>query len=1091
MNRSNIREPPPVNLKERIAALQQRNVSSSHRPTSPPPVATSSLGTASGGLRDKIAKFEKKGGVPVPRGSFGLGAPPVSEHGPPRRRGELYGNRIPGPVRPSGGGPPSRSTSPLPSAYTSPTGGRSVSLSALDFDDGADTDDLSTPNTPVVSPPSELPSSDASPTSFHLVDHSGYKLPVSRSTAFADALDIARKAEIMSEKSDARATSLSPPTAPSTLPMIGDPEDVQIYDTPPAIVISSDDAPPDPCPIPRLEASPPESRPVTLEPVLAISEASSSEEELTLSSTSEVASEVPATSDEALDIIGTPPSTVSEIEHTTGTSPSILVPLPEPVGAVETEPAHPVADTGVDDCIETTPRVQSPTHTPQPTGDDVPFLPQTPPAQESVLGALTVADIHEVSPPLTIIVEPLMPLVQGPVQSVLVPADSYQVSPPTITIEPSAPQPITTDASGKSSGDKDQENDDNVLVVAEELKRTPESPLARLAYDSPESPSASPTPSPSPSPRPDRWTLLDMQPINPSARPVSMIEAVPSQIAFAHRISPATSRGVPMFIPAPPRQDPDIFAEPSPTREAEQTDFGTVSLHKPSHSFSHPHTYVSHSHSSGRDVDGARKSSTFSAVVHTKTQEIPASSSISRKPPETPQMSRVKHSSTVEPPPSPGYGDLAMLLQEAALLEESLSNGELPGDAARDEIKKQQEQQKVDEAAAQVKADELERSRAAAVPQRPAQPDLVATKPKFRNPLRSKSTFRRDPSSETHRPSRAQDNRARSASYSDSTQPAPPPEPPIVLAPKELMSVPEANDDSDQIIAQSPSDEDIPPTPPPKSPRPRYFSGLRRLASSSRSSYIMPGAYPRHSISTSSEISSEDSMPVVTPPDHSLEFTGSGSGSMADFGQGAGNGSGSGVLWPSLSPRKNGGSLSRATSFAEKIWHRKRTKSGASTISTSEIAGEYGSVSLSHPHSWYTSADRIAAEASTEPLPQIVFPIAPTVTLTSQEHIIVSPAGSTSLSVRNSPSQSSLGAGVAGAPSLPLLLPRHEHSSDRLDPSTRPPSWISVASTGSSSMPSPTFDQDFFDSFPSVPQAAPRPPSTSALHTPLHDRICP
>ncbi|KAJ3972899.1 hypothetical protein EV361DRAFT_763189, partial [Lentinula raphanica] len=89
---------PPVNLKERIAALQQKNSEQSQRPTSPPPTTSSS--TSSSGppsnvaaLREKIARFENKGGVPVPRGSFGLGAPPT-DSGQGKTSRELYGNRI-------------------------------------------------------------------------------------------------------------------------------------------------------------------------------------------------------------------------------------------------------------------------------------------------------------------------------------------------------------------------------------------------------------------------------------------------------------------------------------------------------------------------------------------------------------------------------------------------------------------------------------------------------------------------------------------------------------------------------------------------------------------------------------------------------------------------------------------------------------------------------------------------------------------------------------------------------------------------------------------------------------------------------------
>lgn len=110
--------PPPVNLKERIAALQQRNVSPSQQQTSQ--FASKNLpSSGTGCLRDKIAKFEEKGGIPVPRGSFGMGAPQLAENAPAKKRGELYGNRVQNMGRP-GCSPSSRSGSPLPPADDSP-----------------------------------------------------------------------------------------------------------------------------------------------------------------------------------------------------------------------------------------------------------------------------------------------------------------------------------------------------------------------------------------------------------------------------------------------------------------------------------------------------------------------------------------------------------------------------------------------------------------------------------------------------------------------------------------------------------------------------------------------------------------------------------------------------------------------------------------------------------------------------------------------------------------------------------------------------------------------------------------------------------
>lgn len=95
-SRTNI---PQVNLKDRIAALQQRNASAPQPGLEPGVTTTTSVpgrialpGASS--LRDKIANFEKKGAVPVPRGRFGESAP-ASGEAALKKRGELYGNRVP------------------------------------------------------------------------------------------------------------------------------------------------------------------------------------------------------------------------------------------------------------------------------------------------------------------------------------------------------------------------------------------------------------------------------------------------------------------------------------------------------------------------------------------------------------------------------------------------------------------------------------------------------------------------------------------------------------------------------------------------------------------------------------------------------------------------------------------------------------------------------------------------------------------------------------------------------------------------------------------------------------------------------------
>ena len=178
-----------MNLKERIAALQQRNVAIHQRQSS----TSHGSNTHASGLRDKIAQFEQKGGVPVPRGSFGLGAPPVAGAGQPRRTGELYGNRIPLVLRSASGTSFSRSSSPLLSGSFTPTG-RSRSPSV---DGEALTPDHSPSFTGLPSSPSSpvLLSLPHSPTSLKRRDSLPAASPTTspRKEYFTKALRVARR----------------------------------------------------------------------------------------------------------------------------------------------------------------------------------------------------------------------------------------------------------------------------------------------------------------------------------------------------------------------------------------------------------------------------------------------------------------------------------------------------------------------------------------------------------------------------------------------------------------------------------------------------------------------------------------------------------------------------------------------------------------------------------------------------------------------------------------------------------------------------------------------------------------------------------
>lgn len=465
----------------------------------------------------------------------------------------------------------------------------------------------------------------------------------------------------------------------------------------------------------------------------------------------------------------------------------------------------------------------------------------------------------------------------------------------------------------------------NILSSPDEQHR-PASPLARLAYDIPESPSVYKTfdsaSSPPPSPSPSRHDLLTSQTVLISSRPPSMVELSPSHVELAHRISPSVSRGVPMFIPPPPRvEEIEEPSQLSPTLEETDDDSATEEASSPAHHYNQslltPDDYAEPDLSTDRT-----KSGTFSTVVHNKRQVLSSASAPAIMRPIS--VAKAKRAIVVEVPESPGYGELAMLLEEAALLETRLENGEIPSE----EFVKAKARAEA-EAIARAKAEEEERERAAAaalVKPAPPKEEAPPSKPKhtFRNPLGKSKTTQRNRTSILGVDAAP---RAKSAFLPDFQPMVQEPLPADTTEhPRRLHSMSETGHESSSTLRADAGE--VPPTPPPKSPRARYFSGFRRT---SRSSSTMPGAYPRHSMSTASELSSEDSMAVITPPDHSLDFA--GSGSM--------NGSNTGLHWPSLSPRKSAGSLSRATSsFAEKLW-RGRTKSSASMMSTSDAPGMF------------------------------------------------------------------------------------------------------------------------------------------------------
>ena len=170
----------------------------------------------------------------MPRGRFGFGAPPVVEG--PRKRGELYGNRIPIPSRTvsSGNFPPSR-----PTSYDQRRS-FSTSIAVPDFDD--DRLDFSPTSSPTFTLPPDSADSitsipDISPS---FADFSIPKQNLTRSTSFAKALEVARKAEI--EKQERQNTmNLSSRTTPR---LADDGHRGSPIEMTPTIVVSSEDVSP-------------------------------------------------------------------------------------------------------------------------------------------------------------------------------------------------------------------------------------------------------------------------------------------------------------------------------------------------------------------------------------------------------------------------------------------------------------------------------------------------------------------------------------------------------------------------------------------------------------------------------------------------------------------------------------------------------------------------------------------------------------------------------------------------------------------------------------------------------------------------------
>ncbi|KAF8630772.1 hypothetical protein AX15_002741 [Amanita polypyramis BW_CC] len=1093
---------PQVNLKERIAALEQRNVTpNSPRSASSKPSGIPQL-TSNNALRDKIAKFEKKGGIPVPRGRFGMGAPPV-DSGKQRKQGEFYANRIPRAV--SGGAP---KTGP-----GSQAGKRSMSLSVHGY--GHSDSDVSTP-----------PRSASPCTTDYDVAYDGLLSPDAMETAFSQTLGSYDSP--VSKRADAQVTPCS--EASSLHVTQGDEETLDLF---PQVIVTfsapiADDLidesvlPDDVTTVPQSEVEEenelavdtpisPNSRetegdgqtPSGLGPSPIPSPGVDKEEFLSHDGvTSPSKAEEESEADD--DVTPSPEPVEEEGQHVES-----VIPSPKPTeeqhpstqepaeeeereisGDVETslkpeqEPeSQPVVDeVHAPTSVSRSSSIRTLTPTPHamhsvPIADeetepaarpDVPVISLSPPPSAGCMVSPSVSSpqdfpspqdseqVHDGSSTQHSILsigtrsQPVSPVGMagnGPLSVQYLGTQRFRRF-----SELDVPANLGASFSNDSHSEDTARHDDSSMTdtPSEQVLQAdsdsstgaiPTSPLSVEAPESPARPAYDPLgrrasmPSPSSFVPPSTSTsLLGM---------FSPLSSGTNEVATTHGVTPVTDHEVSTFLPGS-AGNYSLFPHTPDATNAEFKESllsGALSPISPSSRFRDPPR-----------SSGSR--STFRAVVHGKTKQPVSSPPLFKHltGPQTPQTQKTWQPGKFDPL-SPNTGELTTLLQDTALLEDALMLGDLfeklpqikplseASKSTEQIVTKPSEKQVMDKEGQQSQRRQMTRSEQFG---EEGDPTLLKLRHTFHLPLRKKTKHWK--ASSTHAVLK-DDLRYR---------------PSLEAERSAGLSIPDPT-----FLQMDPAAKVEDTSGGSKSPRPRLLSGIKKLTSSGSTKALhAPGSYPRHSVSTSSELSSEDSMPVVTP-DQSADFLHSDSreGTLSDSGQSYG----SGVPWPSLSPKRGG--IARAASFAEKIWNRARTKSGGSTLSGSD------------------SRDRNASDAQYVPFPAAKGSSSnlttATPSLSSQENLssslykldilppseplfdarsfddsdILSPASLPNPYSPASPSDALSPANGTRSPSMSVLTNPHSPR-----PASDNESWLSEASQ---------IDPELFDAFPSVPQVVP------------------
>uniref|UniRef100_A0A8H8CNK5 Uncharacterized protein n=1 Tax=Psilocybe cubensis TaxID=181762 RepID=A0A8H8CNK5_PSICU len=1123
------RVPPlPTNLKERIAAIEQKvgNAGPSSRSISPAPGALPNAPTNAGALRDKIAKFEGKGGIPAPRSRFGMGAPPTAQA--PQRSGELYGNRIPAPARSVSNGvyPASRAASPTGDTI-SPTDRRSFSLSSVmnDFDDRLG--DYTPVSSPSYTSPVESPESVLSMPNSPELSPGAKSIDIRRGTSFQKALEIARNAEHakLEPLDPAVISALRPPQLQDD-----NGEEVESPQSTPAIVVST-------------EVSP-------------STEAPESALDVTVSSQA-----IPIDEASPTVFTDTTESTPLNVQNVAQLKPEVAAP-----SVSDDKISMPVAPV----IIEVTPLAvrkrrgtisrQNSDSIPSEHIPDVPPIPQIPTnvdhdAEKSTPPAIIVHDAAT-SKPITEDSENQENHFNSRNAALILDAisiDPQILIPPSLATGVSLTDVLNDYIVGEHTSEDEKRAAATTTPPPMVTSSTPSSPPARLAYDSPEispaeivesppipiaKPRAKATPEPlnflsppasgmlpsSTSASVAGGSSLNSLSTSLSSRPMSMIETSPSLVTRAMRMTPATSRGVPVFIPPPantqPRKSDFVYFPPTP--DPEESEFGEIprggangSMHKASQS-------LSEGTAKGED---ANKATTFTAVVHGKVREASTTLPSTRRyvAPSTPQMKRVQRQTIAEPPLSPGQGELAALLQEAMWLEDTLSKGELPAEIIQQkemderaelEVIEEENVEKVRPAKGEEDglAEEQKGITQASTKSQDTRNEPTSGKLKhtFLIPLSKARSVHRSEGSTSSKaeefPSRRMEQdvvRPKSAGVPDQSagRVAKSSLPPSDVFQSQAEPSTAAAEVQPQRLEPSHTGGEY----PSKSPKSSRFASFRRLGSLSRPSTMYGSSSSvRHSQSMSSEISSEDSQAVATPPEAHLEF---GALKFLPANEDYGHGNRSTTSFHSLSSKKSGSNLGRAASFAEKMWSRARTKSSTSTVSLAPSEGTGEKILLINDKATYLcivdEAPKLPAFGATAALELPTLPSVPVIVPPSPEKksnlILDPPKRSTSLKRSTNLPPIPLEP-VPPIPTIPISIHSRpqarnaeislETSNDSLLPpgsgdSSRPTSWTSLSSAGSlGSLPSPLFDKEFFDSFPSVPGTTPMPDINTVANFP-------